>query len=193
MKMIIGLTGGIASGKSTVAQLLTQHGAHIIDTDQVARDMVRSGSSYLAHIVLHFGRDIMLPNGQLDRRKLRQHIFQNAAARQWLEALIHPAIRHEVRRQLATLNGVIAVVIPLLKNRSTYPVDTIWTVEVSKPLQITRIMQRYHCDAIQAQAIIATQPTSVQRQVLSDHVIVNNQDLITLQRRIDQLWQQLPC
>lgn len=191
-RIVIGLTGGIASGKSTVAQLLAQHGAHVIDTDQIAKNIVQRGSAYLAQIVLHFGRKVLLPNGQLDRAQLRQHIFQNTAKRRWLEALLHPAIRREVGLLISQLDGVIVVVIPLLRKRNTYPLNIIWTVEITQTLQIRRLMQRDQCNAVQANAIISTQPTCAQRRALSDQVIENHGTLITLQQRIDQLWRQLP-
>ena len=192
MKTVIGLTGGIATGKSTMAALLAKRDIPIIDTDQIARELVQPGSPYLAQIILRFGRSILLPSGQLNRRQLRQHIMDDAHTRQWLEALLHPAIRHSVLLQLAQLDGVIVVMIPLLKDRHTYPLDIVWTIDVPEHIQIARVMQRDHCDLEHAKAIVAAQPTIAQRYAISDRVINNTTNLKVLEQQIDRLWRQLP-
>ncbi|WP_197723390.1 dephospho-CoA kinase [Thiomicrorhabdus aquaedulcis] len=160
---IIGLTGGIGSGKSTVSQLFAQHGIPTVDTDAIARQVVCPNSPGLKAIIKTFGAGILQPDQTLDRAKLRQLIFNNALAKQQLEAILHPLIKAETQRQVAQLinspqpPAFILVAIPLLaetlQNDLTRPddwrdwrefLDEIWVVDASPEQQTSRVVQRDH-------------------------------------------------
>ena len=190
--LIIGLTGGIASGKSTVALLLAEQGATVIDTDQVARDITRSGNAISSQIVLYFGRDVVGEDGELDRAQLRIIIFSEPQKRQWLEQLLHPEIHRQVLKQIdAATTDVIVVMIPLLKSRERYPLDVIWTIETSHNEQVRRACQRDGVTVAQAEAMIAAQPSPAQRQALADVVIRNEGDLSALTDKVKKALSAL--
>ena len=174
-KQILGITGGIASGKSLACEYLKTLGWEVIDTDQIARDFVAPGSPLLNEIARHFGSDILKSNQSLDRQALRQLIFENPKERLWLEALMHPAIRTEIANQIAASQSErIIVAIPLLKKREDYPMlQKILMIDTPEDLEIKRVVARDGISEELARTMIAAQPSRKERLTLADYVIVN--------------------
>lgn len=180
--MIIGLTGSIASGKSTVARMFQELGYPIVDADIVARVVVEPGTKTLNEIVEKFGKDILLENGELNRSKLGDIIFHNPAKRKELNDLMHPAIRKEMLRQrdewIEKGEKHIVMDIPLLfESHLQHFVEKILVVSVSEDVQLSRLMERNHLSKEEARARIASQlPLSVKEKG-ADAVIYNNGSL----------------
>ena len=191
--MIIGLTGSIASGKSTVAKMLQELGLQIVDADIVARDVVEPGTETLGKIVDVFGEDILLENGGLNRAKLGEIIFHNPAKRKELNDIIHPAIRKEMLRQrdawLEKGEKDIVMDIPLLfESGLQHFVEKILVVSVTEENQLARLMERNHLSEEEAKTRITSQlPISVKEKG-ADAVIYNNGNL---ENTRDQLLKTL--
>lgn len=181
---IVGLTGGIGSGKSTVAQHFIDLGVTCIDADMVARDVVKCGEPALAAISDHFGSEILLADGSLNRRQLRDRIFANPAAREWLNDLLHPLIRQRMQQQCQQADGPYCILmVPLLfENNLQSLVQRTLVVDVDEATQIRRTMQRDNNSAQQVKAIIATQYSRQQRLELADDIIINNDDILPIER-----------
>lgn len=177
--IIIGLTGGIGSGKSTVARQFGALGVHWVDADDVAREVVEPGMPALAAIADHFGQDILTDNGALDRARLRQIVFEQPEQRAWLESLLHPIIREELIRQLHpadyTLPYVLLVSPLLLETDQHNLVEQVLVVDVPVDVQIERTMARDTNPREQVERIIAAQMPREQRVSRADAVIDNNQ------------------
>lgn len=177
--MIIGLTGSIASGKSTVSQMLKELGYPIVDADQVARQVVEPGSDTLKKIEEAFGSEVILPDGGMDRKKVGDIIFNDPASRKKLNDLIHPAIRAEMMRQRAAFleegHKTVIMDIPLLfESRLQHFADKILVVSVTEENQLARLMERNGLSEAEARARIASQlPMSVKEEG-ADAVIYNN-------------------
>jgi dephospho-CoA kinase len=173
--LLIALTGGIASGKSMVADIFAGLGVPVLDTDQIARDVVEPGSATLATLVSEFGRDILDAGGRLDRSRMRERVFSDPAQRTRLEAITHPAIRAELARRSAAAGGVYQVhVIPLLvESGRSGAYDRVLVVDCPEEEQIRRLTNRDRTDPEQARRILAAQATREQRLALADDVIVN--------------------
>ena len=176
---IIGVTGGVASGKSEVTRRFEALGVVVADADVAAREAVAPGSEGLAEVVAGFGADVLAPDGSLDRAAMRRHVFGNDAARRRLEAIIHPRVRASLRETSAAAPGPYAVAaIPLLAEgggRAAYPwLSRILVVDVSVDVQRARVMARDRVDAELAQRMIAAQATRDQRLAIADDVIVND-------------------
>jgi dephospho-CoA kinase len=188
---IIGMTGGIGSGKTQVSLFFAELGISVVDTDQISRELVKSGSSNLQEIVAFFGSDILLTNGELNRSKLRQIIFSKPDKKQWLEALLHPQIRKLAWQQLAACHSSYAIlVVPLLIESQHYDfVDRILVVDCEEDLQIERVMQRDQNDRSVAKGIISSQLTRKQRLSQADDVIENNGTLAELKDKVRQLHE----
>jgi len=171
----IALTGGIASGKTTVANLFAALGVPLIDTDVIAREIVEPGRPALATIVRAFGPGVLDPQGCLDRRRMRERIFADPAAKQRLEAILHPAIRAEMERQSRVAGGPYQVlVIPLLAEGGRRDhVDRVLLVDVPEELQIQRLMMRDGVTHEQAQASLHAQGTRAERLAMADDVVRN--------------------
>jgi len=171
----IALTGGIASGKTTVANLFAALGVPLIDTDVIAREIVEPGRPALATIVRAFGPGVLDPQGCLDRRRMRERIFADPAAKQRLEAILHPAIRAEMERQSRVAGGPYQVlVIPLLAEGGRRDhVDRVLLVDVPEELQIQRLMMRDGVTHEQAQASLHAQGTRTERLAMADDVVRN--------------------
>ena len=187
---ILGLTGGIGSGKSTVAALFAELGVPVIDADQVARDLVAHGTPALAAITAHFGSDILQDDGSLDRAALRQRIFHDSLAKQWLEQLLHPLIRNQLLTdcQQATGPYVILMAPLLLENGLQTLVQRVLSIDVSEETQLARTCQRDHNDPGLVQRIIASQVSRRDRLAASDDIIDNeNRDLATLRAQVKVL------
>jgi len=190
--LVIGLTGGIGSGKSTVAKMFVALGVPVIDMDQIARQVVEPGQTALTQITHEFGASILDTDGRLNRRKLRELIFESVENRRSLEAILHPLIRQETQRQISKLDAAYCiVVIPLLleSNQRTL-VDRILVVDVPEVLQITRTMQRDHVSTSDVQKILAAQVNRSSRLAAADDVIDNSAGLEQVRIRVAELDQQ---
>lgn len=189
--LVVGLTGGIGSGKSTVAELFAERGVPVIDTDELAREVVAPGTPGLDRLVAQFGDAILTPDGQLDRRRLRERIFRDDAARRQVEAILHPLIEARVRERLARLDAPWAlVVIPLLAETGGYPfIEHVLVVDASRDTQIRRVMARDGIDREAVERILAAQADRQTRLALADDVIDGELPLPRLREQVAQLDQ----
>ncbi len=185
----VGLTGGIASGKSTVAREFAARGVPVIDSDEIARDVVKPGTAALAAIRARFGNGILLPDGQLDRRALRERVFADPAARRDLEAITHPAIRAEMDRRSAEAGGPYQILaIPLLvEGGRSDRVQRVLVVDCDEATQISRVMARDRVDEAGARAVLAAQVGRAARLAAADDVIRNEGGLADLGRQVAEL------
>ena len=191
-KFIVGLTGGIGSGKTTVANLFAAEGITLVDADIVAREVVAPGSKGLEAIVTHFGAEILTPEGELDRAKLRQRIFSHPEEREWLNQLLHPMIRQEMLAQVekATSAYVIMVVPLLFENGLDRLVNRTLVVDISPELQINRTVKRDNVDASQVNNIISSQCSRSEKLARADDIIDNQGEISTLKREVPALHQR---
>ncbi len=189
--MIIGLTGGIGSGKSQASKRFALHGITLVNADVVAREVVMPGCPALQAIAQHFGPEILAADGTLNRRKLREIIFQSPAEKQWLEALLHPLINAEIRRQLSTSTSAYSILeSPLLLETKQYElVDRILVVDVSEMTQIDRASQRDNSDEQQIKAIMQTQLSRQERCARAHDIIQNHGSIDELNQQVDKLHQ----
>jgi dephospho-CoA kinase len=185
----IGLTGGIASGKSTVAGLFAALGVPVIDADQIARDVVAPGSALLGRLVAHFGAGVLAAGGELDRRALRERIFAHPAQRAALEALMHPAIMAELRRRADAAGGAYQILsLPLLvEHNLRSSVDRVLLVDCAEALQLQRVQIRDGVTLAQARAVLDAQASRAARLALADDVIVNDGSLDRVRRQVEVL------
>ena len=186
----IALTGGIASGKTTVSDAFASRGVAIIDTDIIARELVAPGQPALTEIHRHFGAEYLTAEGELDRPKLRRLIFANEQAREDLQALLHPLIRDEVQHQISQLKqGYCLIVIPLLAEtgRDRHKPHRVLLVDSSEQNQLQRVMARDHVDETQAKRILSAQATRQQRLAIADDVIDNSADQKHLDAEVERL------
>ena len=191
-RFVIGLTGGIAAGKSEVSRRFEALGITVADADLAARAVVAPGSEGLARIAAHFGTEILLADGQLDRAALRARIFASAQERQALEAITHPAIRQLLRETCEQAEGPYAIAaIPLLTEaggRQQYPwLDRILVVDVPVAVQHARLMQRDGIDSALADRMVAAQASREARLALADDVVVNDGHPDHLQAHVERL------
>jgi dephospho-CoA kinase len=185
----VALTGGIGSGKSTVAAEFAALGAGVIDADVLAREVTAVGQPALARIAAEFGAALLLADGSLDRAALRQRVFQNAAERARLEAIVHPAIRGLLLERRAALTTPYALlVIPLLfETGQNTLVERVLTVDVAEAVQIVRVQRRSGLEPAEIQRIIASQLSRRERCARADDVLDNSGDFTALLPRIAQL------
>lgn len=172
----VGLTGGIGSGKSTVADLFSALGVPVIDTDVIARQLTAPGGEALDDIRMAFGAALLLADGGLDRAAMRRLVFSDVAARSRLEAILHPRIRNAVQQARAALEApYVLVVIPLLVETGAYrdTLDRVLVVDCPETLQIARVMARSGLAREEVEAILAAQATRAQRLAAADDVIDN--------------------
>ncbi|WP_282246997.1 dephospho-CoA kinase [Stenotrophomonas sp. PS02300] len=191
-QFVIGLTGGVAAGKTEVTRRFEALGITIADADLAARAVVAPGSDGLARIVAHFGSGILLADGQLDRAALRERIFRSAQERQALEAITHPAIRELLRQTCKQAESPYAIAaIPLLTEaggRQQYPwLDRILVVDAPVAVQHARLMQRDGTTADLADRMIAAQASREERLALADDVVVNDGHPDQLQTHLERL------
>ncbi|MBJ9976651.1 dephospho-CoA kinase [Pseudomonas sp. S75] len=186
---ILGLTGGIGSGKSAAAERFVELGVHLVDADQAARWVVEPGRPALASIVERFGAGVLLDDGTLDRAALRQQIFADPAQRRWLEQLLHPLIGQEIFSHLAKAESPYAVYVsPLLIESGQYrKTQRILVIDVPQQVQIARTLLRDDTSEAQVQAILAAQLSREERLRHADDVVTNDRDLTWLHAQIDQL------
>ncbi|WP_429154833.1 dephospho-CoA kinase [Aeromonas media] len=172
---VVAITGGIGSGKTTIANQFAALGIEVVDADLIARDVVAPGTPALAAIVNHFGAEMLTEQGLLDRRALRERIFSDPAAKSWLNALLHPIIRSEMLRQCAAVSSPYCLlVVPLLvENRLTELADRVLVIDVDEATQIERTCRRDGVSREQAQAILASQANRSERLAMADDVLDN--------------------
>ncbi|HHW7506811.1 TPA: dephospho-CoA kinase [Mannheimia haemolytica] len=176
MTYVVGLTGGIGSGKTTVSDLFSALGVEVIDADVVARQVVEPGTPLLAKIVEHFGEEILTAEKALERTKLRQIVFNNEQEKTWLNNLLHPAIREEMVKKLqeSTACYVIWVVPLLIENKLTEYCDRILVIDVSPEIQLERATKRDNSKIETIKNIMAAQVSREERLSYADDVIENN-------------------
>ncbi len=195
MSLVVGLTGGIGCGKSTVAELFAARGAGIVDTDLIARALTTSDGDAMSAIRQSFGADFVLPDGSLDRARVRQHIFTDATAREKLEGLLHPLILTTSKQQLTQLalgHPYLLLVVPLLARSPEFRqlCERILLVDCDRATQLARIMPRDAINEIEANAIIAAQTPRDAQLVLADDVIRNDGPASALATQIEALDRQ---
>jgi len=191
----VGLTGGIGSGKSTVGQLLAAHGATLIDTDLIARQLTLPGGAAMAAIAAAFGSHVIAGDGALDRAHMRELVFADPNAKKRLEAILHPLIGMETERQAAAASGTPALVfdVPLLveSGRWRAKVDKVLVVDCREATQLDRVVQRSSWTAPAVRAVIDSQAPRALRRACADAVIYNDGiSLDELRTQVDALWQR---
>lgn len=192
----VGLTGGIGSGKSSVAKELQAKGITIVDADQIAREVVKPGEVALAEIIKAFGPAVLQSDGTLDRNQLKQRIFSDLAAKKQLESILHPRIRQRILEHVNNAKNTPYVVadIPLLvENKYPKHFDRVIVVDCTKDQQIERVNARDTMSAEQIQRIINSQATREQRLAIATDVIDNTGDLDSLKMQIEKLHETLLC
>ena len=191
-RLRIGLTGGIASGKSTVAQRFLELGVPVIDADEAARAVVEPGTPGLAEVLTRFGSGVVAENGALDRRALRDLIFKDPGSRRDLEAILHPLIRTDMERSADLAVGpYVVMAIPLLvENGSSARVDRILVVDLDEAVQLQRVMARDGGTEEQARAILASQASRSARLAAADDVLLNTGTVADLRQALDQLHER---
>jgi dephospho-CoA kinase len=188
--LVVGLTGGIGSGKSTVADLFAKKGVPIIDADIIARDLTQPNQPALAKITGHFGTSILLENGELNRKLLRQIIFTQPAERQWLEACLHPLIFSQMQsiiKQLPDSPYCIAVIPLLTETNSTTFINRILVVDTLPDIQIQRVAARDNMTPAEANAILQSQASRESRLAIANDIITNHKAVPELVPQVDEL------
>lgn len=191
MSYIVALTGGIGSGKSTVSDAFSRLGVPIVDADVIARMVAEPGTEALRKIEAHFGPDILFADGSLNRRQLREIIFSHPQEKAWLNALLHPLIHQETKRQLSSVTApyVLWVVPLLIENDLCAKANRILVVDVSEETQLHRLLARDGGNRQQAEQILASQASRKQRLACADDIIDNDDTLETLQHKVLRLHQ----
>jgi dephospho-CoA kinase len=192
-QLVVGITGGIGSGKSAVTDYLETKGITVVDADKVARVVVEPGTSGLAAIAEHFGRDILLPDGTLDRAALRKIVFDNPDEREVLEGITHPRIREEIARQLSDASSPYVVLASplLLESGQSSFADYVIVVDVPESVQLSRTMTRDDNSEQLVKSIMAVQLDRETRLARSDTSISNEGTLEELHTRVDALHTDL--
>lgn len=186
---ILGLTGGIGSGKSAVAQYFIDLGVHLVDADHAARWVVEPGRPALVTITKRFGPQVLQPDGGLDRSALRQLIFQDEAQRRWLEGLLHPLIFQEIDQALARAESPYAILVsPLLVESGQHRMtQRVLVVDAPEHLQLQRSMVRDNSSEEQIRAILKAQSSREERLRHADDVLINDRDLPWLKTEVERL------
>lgn len=196
-KLVVGLTGGIGSGKSTAAALFAGQGAAIVDTDEIARSLTRPGGEAIAAIGAAFGADLIGADGALDRARMRRLVFADGAAKRKLEQLLHPLILEQVQAQLQQLQSLrdvpyILLVVPLLAESPAFRqlVQRVLAVDCSVTTQAARVIGRSGLSAAEAEAIIAQQTPRAERLKIADDVLHNEGGLDSLAEQVAALHRR---
>ncbi len=193
MSYVVAITGGIGSGKTTVANTFqNNHGISIVDADVIAREVVEPNTKGLMAITDHFGPSILLPNGQLNRAELRQRIFSNPTEKEWLNNLLHPLIREQMQHQLSLSTSCYTLlVVPLLvENQLQYLANRVLVVDVLEQTQINRTANRDKVNIEQIKAVLASQVSREERLAIADDVINNDHTIYNLDSEIALLHNQ---
>lgn len=189
-RFTIGLTGGIGSGKSFVADMFAARGASIIDTDVLAHQLTAPHGKAIPEIEGQFGSEFLTPDGAMDRSRMRTHVFANPAAKKKLEAILHPLIREGAEDAAEHASGTYPIfVVPLLVESGIWKerVSRVLVVDCAEEVQIARVMQRNCFSEQQVQAVMATQATRQARLAAADDIISNDADLAALEPQVDRL------
>ena len=195
--LLVGLTGGIATGKSTVSDMLRRRGCVVVDADQLAREVVAPGEPALAAIGEEFGPDVIALDGSLDRKKLGAIVFRDAERRKRLEAITHPAIRERFTRQIADLtarrfSGLVFFDAPVMIESGNYRhMDRLVVVATDRATQVARLMARDGIDREEAERKIASQMPVAEKAKLADYVIDNSGDRVATQRQVERVYEAL--
>ena len=190
---LVGLTGGIASGKSYVASLLVGHGASAIDADDVARQVVLPGSIGLSQVLSKFGEEVLLPSGELDRKKLGDVVFANPERRKELESILHPLIRARTMELISSQSSeVVVYAVPLLVEANVdYPFDTVITVEAGADNQVERLMSSRALSMNEARQRVDAQTSSDERIKRADFVIDSSGTKEQTRQQVDAVWKEI--
>jgi dephospho-CoA kinase len=196
--LLVGLTGGIGSGKSTVARLLAERGAVIVDADRIAREVQQPGSPVLDKMAARFGAEIIRDDGSLDRAAVAAIVFGDSdaarAALADLNAIVHPAMQREIQRQIDAHAGTDRVVVldfPLLTENPRPDLNELVVVDVDPEIAVRRLVEQRGMDETDARNRIASQPSRSERRAGATHVIDNGGDLDALRVEVDAIWTQL--
>ena len=192
MSFVVGLTGGIGSGKSAAAAEFERLGATVVDTDAIAHQLTQAGGAAIPELERMFGRDAITKRGAMDRDKMRARVFADPAAKKALEALLHPMIRDESRRLIAGARGPYVIhVVPLLVESPDYRsrVDRVLVIDAPEELQVERVRSRGLSEA-EVRAIVATQATRAQRLAAADDVIENRGTIEALREQVAALHRR---
>ena len=185
----VGLTGGVASGKSTVAAIFSSLGAHIIDADAIARGLTEKDHPNIALIIHHFGQSFLTSDGELNRKKLREHISQDNHANTWLKNLLHPQIHAAMMEcSLKSKADYCMLMIPLLaQSTQNYQLDRICVVDCPETLQLSRLQARDNVSALEAINLTKLQTSREERLAIADDVILNDGDRASLTQQVQDL------
>lgn len=188
---VVGLTGGIGSGKTAAARYFSELGVHVVDADQAARWVVEPGQPALAEIVRRFGSEILQPDGTLNRAALRQRIFQEAEQRRWLESVLHPRIQVTIDEHLAQAQSPYAILVsPLLIESGQYrQTQRVLVVDVPESVQIARTVARDQVDEAQVQAILKAQLSRTERLRQAHDVLLNEHSPEHLAQEVKRLHE----
>jgi dephospho-CoA kinase len=190
-KIVVGLAGGIGSGKSTISKLFNELGIISIDADDVAREVVEPGSKCLKAITERYGESILLENKQLDRRQLRQIVFEDQAEKQWLESVTHPEIHNRIEELIFAADSKYALLVhPLLfETEQNKRCDYVIAISVPREVQVQRVTARDNCTEELANKIIDNQISDMRRSELANTIIKNTGNISDLNAKVDELNQ----
>ncbi|WP_376789274.1 dephospho-CoA kinase [Thermoflexus sp.] len=196
--VLIGLTGNIACGKSTVARMLAEKGAYIIDADAIAHEVIRKGTPAYESILRRFGEEILGPDGEIDRRRLGAIVFRDPRAMQDLEAVVHPAVLEEIQRRVQACSQAPAIVIEaikLIESGLAWACDTLWVVTCPEPEQIRRLVIERGFAEEEARIRVHAQPPQEEKIRHADVIIDNSGDLEMTRRQVERAWREWvdPC
>jgi len=189
---VVGLTGGIGSGKSAAADAFEELGAAVVDTDRIAHELTRAGGAAIAGVRALFGDSAIAADGAMDRKAVRERVFSDPDSKRRLEALLHPMIRAESERQIAAATGPYVVhVVPLLVESADYRkrVQRVLVVDCPEALQVERVRARSGLTAAEVEAIVRSQASRAQRLAAADDVIDNSGTIAALQKQVRKLHQ----
>ncbi|MCD5413792.1 MAG: dephospho-CoA kinase [Clostridiales bacterium] len=196
MKKVIGLTGGIACGKTTVSNILRKLGAVIIDADKLSREVVSKGSPTLNEIVFEFGASFLLENGELNRKKLAQLVFSNSEALKKLNQIIHPIIGQKIKNEIkwnkenTNYHVIIVDAALLIESNLIKLVDELWVVTASEAIQIKRLNERDGLSESEARLRISNQMTLEKKKKFANKIIDNSASLERLSEIVESLWKE---
>jgi dephospho-CoA kinase len=191
-RVLIGLTGNIATGKSEVALLLASLGARVIDADEVAHEVIHPGGPAYDALVEEFGPDVLRTDGSVDRARLGEIVFRDPVALLRLESAVHPAVIAEVERRIARADEAVVVVeaIKLIEAGMHRHYDALWVVTAPRSLQIARLMAARGMTEDEASLRVDSQPPQEDKAAVADQVLVNDGDLRTLKQKVQRAWAQ---